>query len=299
MKARKMNFKGSITALITPFTDVGVDERAFSALVERQVAAGTHGLVPCGTTGETPTLSTAERKRLIEMTVEGAAGKIPVISGCGTNSTEETIHLAKQAEAAGSDALLVVTPYYNKPSQEGLFLHYQAVAASTGLPIIIYNIPGRTAVDMSVETMARLFKACKNIVGVKDATGDLNRIGEQKKALGDDFIQLSGDDITALECNQRGGIGCVSVTGNVAPGLCAEFQNLCGAGDLEGAKAIHERLTPLHKHLFVETNPVPVKYAMSLLGLCDARVRLPLAPLSAASEKIVQGAMADAGLLDA
>lgn len=293
-----MKFEGSITALVTPFAGTGIDEEAFSALVARQVEAGAHGLVPCGTTGEAPTLSLAEHKRVIELSVEGAGGKIPVISGCGTNSTEKTISLVKQAEKVGSDALLVVTPYFNRPSQEGLFLHYKAVAASTGLAIIIYNIPGRTSVDMSIETMARLYEACENIVGVKDATGDLSRITEQKKVLGDDFIQLSGDDITAFECNERGGVGCISVTANVAPTQCAQFQRLCRAGDMAAAGKIYQRLMPLNKHLFVETNPVPVKYALSLLGLCRADVRLPLAPLSSGSEEIVRAALADTGFLD-
>lgn len=290
-------FKGSNTALITPFKDGVIDERAFQALVQRQVEAGSHGLVPAGTTGEAPTLSPAEHKRVIELSVE-CAGKIPVIAGCGTNSTEKTIALCRQAEKAGAKGLLIVTPYYNRPSQEGLFLHFQAVAGATSLPILIYNIPGRTAIDMTVETMARLYENCKNIVGVKDATGGLDRIEETTKVLGHDFIQLCGDDILALDFNKKGGAGCVSVTSNLAPQMCADFQNLCLDGEFESAAAIHRILEPLHKGLFVETNPVPVKYAASLLGLCDEEVRLPLAPLTEKSKLVVVNAMKASGLAD-
>lgn len=294
-----MKIKGSITALITPFKKNGIEEAAFQSLAVRQIENGVHGLVPCGTTGEAPTLSVDEHKRVIEMTVEVAAGTIPVIAGCGTNSTEKTIYLAKKAEDIGADALLVVTPYYNKPTQEGLFLHYRAVANATELPIIIYNIPDRTAVDINTETIARLYEVCTNIIGIKDAAHSLNKVNERKQMLGKDFIQLSGNDIDVLEFNERGGIGCVSVTANVAPDLCAEFQNLYLTGDRTGAKKIYERLMLLHKNLFIETNPVPVKYAMSLLGLCKPDVRLPLAPLSVQSQNVVRDTLRDTGLLDA
>lgn len=290
-------FKGSITALITPFLDGKVDEKAFQALVSRQVAEGSHGVVPCGTTGEAPCLTEAEHKRVVELAVEAVSGRIPVIAGCGTNCTEKTIFLARQSEAAGAGGLLVVTPYYNKPTQEGLYLHFKAVAGATGLPVLIYNIPGRSAVDMTPETMARLYEACETIIGVKDATGDPERPLRQAALMGKDFIQLSGDDITALEFNQKGGAGCISVSANIAPGLCSEFQNLCLAGDFEEAGKTHQRLNPLHKNLFVETNPVPVKYAAHLLGLCRADVRLPLAPLGEGSRKIVKSALKDCGIL--
>lgn len=288
-------FKGSITALITPFKDGALDERAFQRLVVRQIEAGTHGLVPAGTTGEAPTLNKAEHKRLIELCVE-AAGKTPVIAGCGTNSTAKTIELCRQAEKAGATGLLIVTPYYNRPSQEGLYLHFKAVAGATGLPIIIYNIPGRTAVDMTVQTMARLYETCKNIVGVKDATGGVTRIDETTRALGPEFIQLCGDDILALDFAKKGGVGCVSVTSNIAPKVCADFQNLCLSGNFEAAEEIHGKLEVLHRDLFVETNPVPVKYAAHLLGLCRAEVRLPLAPLSGASKQTVEKALKASGL---
>ncbi len=288
-------FKGSNTALLTPFRNGKLDEKAFQDLVEKQVRAGSHGLVPAGTTGEAPTLTMAEHKRIIELCVE-ASGKCPVLAGCGTNATEKTLALCRQAETAGADGLLVVTPYYNRPSQEGLFLHYQALAKATRLPIVIYNIPGRTAIDMSVETMARLYEAFDNIIGVKDATGGLERVVEQKRMLGDDFLQLCGEDILAFEFNKRGGLGAISVTSNVAPKLCAEFQELCQAGDFEKAEKVHEKLSHLHRGLFVETNPVPVKYAASLMGLCKPDVRLPLAPLSDVSKKSVKMALKASGV---
>jgi len=291
-------FRGSITALITPFLDGLVDEEAFQALAARQAAEGSHGVVPCGTTGEAPCLTGTEHRRVVEMAVEAVAGKIPVIAGCGTNCTEKTITLARQSEEAGADALLVVTPYYNKPTQKGLFLHFRAVAAATGLPILIYNIPGRSAVDMTPETMARLYEDCQTIVGVKDATGDLDRPLRQRELMGGDFVQLSGDDITALAFNQKGGVGCISVTANIAPGLCSAFQNLCREGKFAEAADIHQRLLPLHRDLFVETNPVPVKYAAHLLGYCRADVRLPLAPLEAGSKTRVRQALMACGLLD-
>lgn len=289
-------FKGSITALVTPFKDGALDEAALEAMVARQVEGGIHGLVPCGTTGESPTLVKDEHLRVIEITVKAAAGRVPVIAGCGSNSTAQTIDLCRRAEKLGPDGFLIVCPYYNKPSQEGLYLHFKAVAGATGLPIVIYNIPGRTAVDMSPETMARLFEDCKNIVAVKDATGDLERPLRQKELMGDDFIQLSGDDITALAFNRRGGRGCISVTSNIAPRECARFQALCLQGDFDGAAKIHETLTPLHKDLFIETNPVPVKYAAHLLGLCAPDVRLPLAPLAGPSKARVKAALKAAGI---
>ncbi len=265
-------------------------------MIVRQIEGGSHGLVPCGTTGEAPCLVREEHLKVMEVTVKAAAGKIPVIAGCGSNSTRQTIDLCQRAEKLGVDGLLIVCPYYNRPTQEGLFLHFQAVAAVTALPIIIYNIPGRTAVDMTTETMARLYQACDNIVGVKDATGDLGRIEDQTRVLGSEFVQLCGDDILALDFAKKGGVGCISVTSNIAPKACADFQNLCLEGDFEGAKVIHDKLVDIHQNLFIETNPVPVKYAAHLLGLCQPDVRLPLAPLSAASKKTVEGALKAAGL---
>ncbi len=282
--------------MVTPFRGGSLDEAALEKMVIRQIGNGTHGLVPCGTTGESPTLARDEHLRVIEITIKNTQGKVPVIAGCGSNSTSQTIDLCQRAEKLGVDAFLIVCPYYNRPTQEGLFLHFQAVASSTGLPIIIYNIPGRTAVDMSVETMARLNEACENIVGVKDATGSVDRVEETSEVLGADFIQLCGDDILALEFNKKGGSGCVSVTANLVPRMCADFQNLCLEGDFESAAAIHRILEPLHKNLFVETNPVPVKYAASRLGLCLPDVRLPLAPLAEASKKIVEAAIKASGL---
>ena len=295
-EAKENMFRGSITAMITPFRNGKVDETSLFEMVSRQVTEGAHGVVPCGTTGEAPTLTQAEHKRVIEISVAATQGEIPVIAGCGTNCTEKTIELARQSEQAGADALLVVTPYYNKPTQEGLYLHFKAVAGSTGLPLLIYNIPGRSAVDMTPETMARLYQDCDNIVGVKDATGDLDRPTRQRELMGDDFIQLSGDDITALQFNQKGGVGCISVTGNIAPGLCSTLQDQCQAENFDKAKKVAESLALLNETLFVETNPVPVKYAAHLLGMCRPDVRLPLAPLSDKSKKVIQAALRDLGL---
>lgn len=289
-------FKGSNTALVTPFREEGIDEVALEEMVVRQIDAGTHGLVPCGTTGESPCLGRNEHLRVIEVTVKSTQGKVPVIAGCGSNSTSQTIDLCQRAEKLGVNAFLIVCPYYNRPSQQGLFLHFKAIAKATGLPIIIYNIPGRTAVDMSAQTMARLYEACDNIVGVKDATGGVTRVAETTRLLGPEFIQLCGDDILALEFNKLGGVGCISVTSNIAPKICADFQNLCLSGDFAAAGKIHTQLEPLNKGLFVETNPVPVKYAASLLGLCQPDVRLPLAPLSGASKAVVEKAMKASGL---
>jgi len=288
--------QGSFTALVTPFKDGKLDTASFQKLVEWQIDQGTHGLVPCGTTGESPTLSHEEHKRVIELCIEAAAGRVPVIAGTGSNSTAEAIELTRHAKTAGADAVLVVTPYYNKPSQEGLYLHYKAINDCADIPIIIYNIPGRCVIDMSVDTMARLFKL-KNIVGVKDATANLARASQQRAALGKDFIQLSGEDATALGFMAHGGHGCISVTANIAPALCAEFQLACLAGNFRLALQLHDRLMPLHDAMFVESNPGPVKYAASRLGLCSAETRLPLAPLSPASKKKVDEALSAVGLV--
>ena len=288
-------FKGSITALITPFKDGKVDARALQKLVEWQIDQGTHGLVPCGTTGESPTLSHDEHKEVIELCIEAAAGRVPVIAGTGSNSTAEAIELTRHAKAAGADGVLVVTPYYNKPTQEGLYLHYKAINDCADIPIVIYNIPGRSVVDMSVDTMARLWKL-KNIVGVKDATANMARVSQQRAALGNDFVQLSGEDATALGFMAHGGQGCISVTANIAPALCSEFQLACLGSNFKRALELQDRLMPLHDALFVESNPGPVKYAVSKLGLCNGETRLPLAPLAPASKKKVDDALAAVGL---
>jgi 4-hydroxy-tetrahydrodipicolinate synthase len=289
-------FKGSITALITPFKDGKVDAPAFRRLVEWQIDQGTHGLVPCGTTGESPTLTHDEHRRVVELCIEAAAGRVPVIAGTGSNSTAEAIELTRHAESAGADGVLVVTPYYNKPTQEGLYLHFKAINDCADVPILIYNIPSRSVIDMSVETMARLFRL-KNIVGLKDATANMARATQQRAALGTDFIQLSGEDATALGFMAHGGQGCISVTANVAPALCSEFQLACLAGNFKLALQLHERLMPLHDAMFVESNPGPVKYAASKLGLCTGETRLPLAPLAPSSRKKVDEALAAVGLV--
>lgn len=291
-------FQGSFTALVTPFKNGGLDERAFRELVDWQIAEGTDGLVPVGTTGESPTLSHDEHHRVVEWCIEQAKGRVKVIAGAGSNSTDEAISLSKHAEKAGADAVLVVTPYYNKPTQEGMYLHYKAINDAIGIPIFIYNIPGRSVVDMTPETMARLARL-KNIVGVKDATANVARVSEQRAACGEDFIQLSGEDATALGFNAHGGRGCISVTSNVAPRLCAEFQDACLAGDYKKAVKLQDRLMPLHKNLFIETNPAPAKYALSLLGKVSEHCRLPLAPLSDKAKQAVREAMVHAGLLNA
>jgi 4-hydroxy-tetrahydrodipicolinate synthase len=289
-------FKGSITALITPFKNGKVDDRAFQKLVEWQIDQGTHGLVPCGTTGESPTLTHDEHRRVVELCVEAAAGRVPVIAGTGSNSTTEAVELTRHAKSAGADGVLVVTPYYNKPTQEGLYLHFKAINDCADVPVIIYNIPGRSVIDMSVETMARLFKL-KNVVGVKDATANMARASQQRAALGSEFIQLSGEDATALGFMAHGGQGCISVTANVAPALCAEFQLACLAGNFRLALQLQDRLMPLHDALFVESNPGPVKYAASKLGLCTGETRLPLAPIASASRKTVDDALSAVGLV--
>jgi len=289
-------FSGSICALITPFNDGNVDENAFGNLIDWQIAEGTNGLVPMGTTGESPTLSHDEHKRVVELCIEVADGRVPVIAGAGSNSTAEAIELAEHAKKAGADAALAVTPYYNKPTQEGLYRHFEALN-SVGIPIIIYNIPGRSVVDMSVATMARCAEL-ENIIGVKDATAAVGRATEQKMACGDDFCQLSGEDITQLGFLAQGGVGCISVTANIAPKLMADMHNAWQAGNIAEAQRINERLTPLHLDLFCEANPGPVKYGASLLGKCKEELRLPLVNITEESRGKVERAMRHAGLLN-
>jgi 4-hydroxy-tetrahydrodipicolinate synthase len=290
-------FHGSFTALVTPMREDGsIDEGAFARLIDWQIAEGTQGIIPVGTTGESPTLSHEEHKRVVELAIAAARGRIPVIAGAGSNSTAEAVNLARYAKTAGANAVLVVTPYYNKPTQEGLFRHYTTIADAAHIPVIIYNIPGRSVIDMSVETMARL-AAHKNIIGVKDATANLTRPQHTAQACGADFIQLSGEDHTVLPFLAAGGHGCISVTANIAPRLCAEMHAAWAKGDLQGAMAIQARLLPLHDAMFVESNPGPVKYAASLLGFGSNAVRLPLVSVSEATQKRVKAAMAEAGLL--
>ena len=293
----KTSFRGSFTALVTPFKNGSVDEKAFRDIVDWQISEGTNGLVPVGTTGESPTLSHDEHKQVVEWCIDQADGRVPVIAGSGSNSTAEAIELSRHAEEAGADAVLIVTPYYNKPTQEGLYQHYKAINDAIGIPIIIYNIPGRSIVDMSVETMARLYEL-KNIAGVKDATANMARVSQQRAAMGPEFNQLSGEDITALGFMVHGGHGCISVTSNVAPRLCAEFQTACLKGDFAGALKLQDKLTPLHINLFVETSPAPIKYAMSLIGKCANTVRLPMVPASEKAQTAVRQAMVHAGLIN-
>ena len=291
-------FKGSLVALITPMrSDGSVDEAAFASFVEWQICEGTHGVVPVGTTGESPTLSHDEHKRVVEIAVEVSRGRVPVIAGTGSNSTAEAMDLTRHARAAGADAALVVTPYYNKPTQEGLFLHYTALADAADLPIIIYNIPGRSVVDMSVETMARLARH-PNIVGVKDATANLARPLHTRRACGSGFCQLSGEDHTAVAFLAAGGDGCISVTANVAPRLCSAMQTAWQEGRAHDAIEIQDRLLPLHDAMFAETSPAPVKFAASLLGRTSEHCRLPLAPLAEATRNRVRAAMTEVGLLN-
>jgi 4-hydroxy-tetrahydrodipicolinate synthase len=290
-------FRGSITALITPFADGAVDEKAFSNLVEWQIVEGSHGLVPVGTTGEVPTVTHEEHRRVIEVCVKTANGRVPVIAGAGANSTAEAVALTRFAEDVGADAILSVVPYYNKPTQEGLFGHFSAVAAATSLPILLYSVPGRTVVDLTIETIARLREAHDNIVGVKDATADMGRASLQRQKLGADFLLLSGEDMTALGFNAHGGTGCISVTANIAPRLCAQFQNACQQGNYALALELQDKLVPLHKNLFLEGNPGGVKYAACRLGLCRNELRLPLAPVSRPTEQAIDSALSHAGLL--
>ena len=293
-------FKGSIVAIITPFKNGQLDEETYVSLIHHHLNNGTSGIVPAGTTGESPTLNHEEHKKVIELCVKECKGKIPVIAGTGSNSTEEAVSLTKHAQKFEADAALVVTPYYNKPTQEGLFQHYKAINDSSDIPIIIYNIPSRSVVDMTVDTMARLFEL-KNIIGVKDATADLKRVDEQKKKMGEEFIQLSGEDATALEFNLRGGKGCISVTANVATKLCSEFQEASLAKNnnnlLARAKEINEKLMPLHKSLFIESSPSPVKYAASLLNLSSDEVRLPLVRITTETKEKIKSAMKNVNLI--
>ena len=287
--------KGSIVALITPFKDDNLDENTYRSLIDYHLNNGTNGIVPGGTTGESPTLSHSEHKKIIEIAVKECRGKIPVIAGTGSNSTDEAVELSQYAEKAGSDALLVVTPYYNKPTQEGLYQHYKKINDSVGIPIIIYNIPSRSVIDMSVETMSKLYEL-KNIAGVKDATGDLTRVNQQLKAMGKDFIQLTGNDDNALEFNKRGGVGAIGVTANIAAKISSDFQKACEQKN-EEAESLDKLLQPLHSALFIESNPSPVKYAASLLGMCNPSVRLPLVEIREETKKKVSEALKVAKLL--
>ncbi len=275
-----------------------IDEDAFRKFVNWQIKEGSHGLVPVGTTGESPTVTPAEHKRVTEIAIEMAAGRVPVIAGTGSNNTEEAIEYTLHAKEAKADAALIVVPYYNKPTQDGLYAHFSAIARAVDIPILVYNVPGRTVANISVETLARLAKDHANIIGTKDASADLTRPSRQREASGEDFIQLSGEDGTALAFNAHGGVGCISVTANVAPRLCAEFQNATLSGDFRKALKLQDRLMPLHTALFVETSPAPVKYAVSLLGHCQSDIRLPLVEPSEACKKQVRAAMVHAGLLN-
>ena len=292
-------FKGSNVALVTPFKGDSLDEETYIKIINFHLENGTNGLVPAGTTGESPTLSHKEHEKVIELCIKEAKGKIPVIAGTGSNSTVEAISLTKHAEKAGADGALIVTPYYNKPTQEGLYAHYKAINDNCGIPIIIYNIPGRSVIDMSVDTMARLFEL-KNIAGVKDATGDLNRLDETIKKLGPDFIQLTGEDGLAFEFNKRGGVGIISVTANIAPKLCSDMQKYSKSksdNEIKEAERIDQILQPLHKSLFIESNPAPAKYAAKLLGLCNDEIRLPLVNIQKDTEEKVKKALISAKLI--
>ncbi len=293
-------FKGSNVALVTPFKGDSLDEETYIKIINFHLENGTNGLVPAGTTGESPTLSHREHEKVIELCIQEAKGKIPVIAGTGSNSTSEAISLTEHAEKAGADGALVVTPYYNKPTQEGLYQHYKAINDKCGIPIIIYNIPGRSVIDMTVDTMARLFEL-KNIVGVKDATGDLNRVDETFKKIGNEFIQLTGEDGLAYEYNKRGGVGCISVTANIAPKMCSDMQKFSKSEDKDEqkkAEEIDKILQPVHKSLFIESNPSPVKYAAKLIGLCDDNVRLPLVTVLEPTKSEVKKALLSANLIN-
>src|SRR5262249_7681926 len=293
----KTRFRGSFTALVTPFKNGSLDEKAYRELVEWQISEGTNGLVPVGTTGESPTLSHDEHKLAVEWCIDQAKDRVPVIAGAGSNSTHEAIELSRHAEEAGANAVLVVTPYYNKPTQEGLYQHFKAINDAIGIPIIIYNIPARSVIDMSVDTMKRLYEL-KNIAGVKDATANMVRVSQQRAAMGPEFNQLSGEDATALGFMAHGGHGCISVTSNVAPRLCAEFQSACLRGDYAAALKLQDKLMPLHQNLFIETSPAPVKYALSVLGKIAETLRLPMVPLAEKSKAAVRDAMVHAGLVN-
>lgn len=287
--------KGSMPALITPFSNGRLDEQAFRRLVSWQIAEGSHGLVPAGTTGESATLTHEEHMRVVELCVEEASGRVPVIAGAGSNSTAEAIALTRHAKEVGADVVLSVAPYYNKPSQEGLYRHFATIAEAVDIPILLYNIPGRSVVDISVETMAQLAKVA-NIIGVKDATANLARPSRERAACGKAFRLVSGEDITALGYMAHGGCGCISVTANVAPRLCAQFQEACMAGAFERALTLQDRLAPLHDAMFCEASPAPVKYAASVLGLCSDEVRLPIVPASESARRRIRDAMAQAGV---
>ena len=292
-------FKGSNVALITPFINNGLDEEAYIKLIHFHINNGTNGLVPAGTTGESPTLSHDEHQRVIDLCIKESNGKIPVIAGTGSNSTEEAISLTTHAEKAGANGALIVTPYYNKPTQEGLYQHYKAINDKCGIPIIIYNIPGRSVIDMSVDTMARLYEL-KNIVGVKDATGELDRVNQTLEKMGKDFIQLTGNDDNAFEFNKRGGVGTISVTANIAPKLCSDFQKFSKSdtdNEMKEAERLDKILQPVHHSMFVESNPSPVKYAAKLLGLCDDNVRLPLVKVTDSTKEIVKKALQSANII--
>ncbi len=293
-----MKFQGSFPALITPMKNGAVDEAAFRKFVAWQIQQGSHGVVPVGTTGESPTVTPEEHKRLIEICVEEAKGKVPVIAGTGSNNTAEAIEYTSHAMKAGANAALVVVPYYNRPTQDGLYAHFKAIANAVDIPVIVYNVPGRTVANISVETLDRLAKDCRNIIGTKDASADLTRPSRQRLMTGEGFIQLSGEDGTALGFNAHGGVGCISVTANVAPRLCADLQEATLAGDYRGALKLQDRLMPLHHALFVESSPGPIKYAVSLLGHCTPDARLPLVPVTEATKKVVRDAMIHAGLLN-
>jgi len=293
----KTRFRGSFTALVTPFKNGSLDQTAFRDLIEWQIAEGTNGFIPVGTTGESPTLSHDEHKQVVEWCVDQTKGRVPVVAGAGSNSTLEAIELSQHAQKAGAAAVLIVTPYYNKPTQEGLYQHFKAVNDAIGIPIIIYNIPARSVVDMSVETMKRLFELA-NIAGVKDATANVVRVSQQRAAMGEDFNQMSGEDATALGFMAHGGHGCISVTSNVAPRLCSEFQSACLRGDYKAALSLQDKLMPLHTALFLETNPSPAKYALSVLGRCAETVRLPMVTLAEKTKTAVREAMTHAGLIN-
>lgn len=289
--------RGSLTALVTPFADGAVDEKSLRALVEWQIEEGSHGLVPVGTTGESPTLSADEHEQVIDIVIAQAAGRVPVVAGTGSNNTDEAVRFTRHAAAAGADAALIVTPYYNKPTQRGLIAHFTALHDCCEIPIVIYNIPGRSVVDMTPDTMAELARLPR-IVGVKDATGDVVRVSEQRALCGSDFVQLSGEDASALGFNAHGGVGAISVTANVAPRLCAEFQQATLEGDYARALSLQDRLLPLHKAIFVEPGLVGAKYGLSLLGRCSTEVRQPLGPLEPATESLIREAMVHAGVLN-
>jgi len=295
---KRAKFHGSMPALVTPFKDGKFDEPAFRALVDWQISSGSHGLVPVGTTGEGPTLTHPEHRRVVDVCIDEARGRVPVIAGAGSNNTREAIELAIHAEKAGASAVLVVTPYYNKPNQEGLFQHFRAIDAAVGIPIVIYNIPPRSVIDMSVDTMKRCYGELRNIVGVKDATGNVGRISLQRQAMGPDFLQFSGDDITALSCFAAGAVGCISVVSNVAPGLCAKLMSAAAAGEFAKALAVQDKLVPLHVATFLEAGVTGAKTGLNLLGRAEEEVRLPLVGSTAPTRAAIKAALVYAGVLN-